>query len=170
MFEKWDLYTKDRQKTGLKHVRGNAIPNGYYHIVVEVWTIIDHKRILLTKRHPDKPYGLLLECTGGSILSNEDSMKGAIREIKEEIGLVITEWDLEKVMEYMNEDTIYDVYMNYQSEDCVKRIKLQEEEVVDKMIVTYKEFSNLITRGEIIPKLSYFNRLVEEGKVRLTTA
>ncbi len=57
--ENWDLYTKERKKTDLVHTRGNKIPDNYYHIVVEIWTIIDKNKILLTQRHPNKPFGLL---------------------------------------------------------------------------------------------------------------
>lgn len=35
--EKWDLYTKYREKTGKEHIRGEKIPEGFYHLVVHVW-------------------------------------------------------------------------------------------------------------------------------------
>ena len=35
--EKWDLYTKYREKTGREHIRGEEIPDGFYHLVVHVW-------------------------------------------------------------------------------------------------------------------------------------
>lgn len=68
--ELWDLYKKDRKKTDLLHTRGNKIPDNYYHIVVEIWTIINNKEILLTQRHPDKPFGLLWECTNKDLWGN----------------------------------------------------------------------------------------------------
>lgn len=33
--EKWDLYTKYREKTGREHIRGEKIPEGFYHLVAE---------------------------------------------------------------------------------------------------------------------------------------
>ena len=30
--EKWDLYTKYREKTGKEHVRGEELPDGLYQI------------------------------------------------------------------------------------------------------------------------------------------
>ena len=35
--EKWDLYTKHREKTGKEHIRGEKIPEGFYHLAVHVW-------------------------------------------------------------------------------------------------------------------------------------
>lgn len=35
--EKWDLYAKYREKTGKEHIRGEMIPEGFYHLVVHVW-------------------------------------------------------------------------------------------------------------------------------------
>lgn len=32
--EKWDLYTKYREKTGKEHVRGEGLPDGLFHLVV----------------------------------------------------------------------------------------------------------------------------------------
>lgn len=35
--EKWDLYTRNRELTGREQIRGEAIPEGFYHLVVHVW-------------------------------------------------------------------------------------------------------------------------------------
>ena len=35
--EKWDLYTKDRVKTGRSHTRGEELPEGLFHLVVHIW-------------------------------------------------------------------------------------------------------------------------------------
>ena len=35
--EIWDLYTELREVTGKEHIRGEVIPEGYYHLVVHVW-------------------------------------------------------------------------------------------------------------------------------------
>lgn len=34
--EKWDLYTKYKEKSGKEQIRGEKIPNGFYHLVVHV--------------------------------------------------------------------------------------------------------------------------------------
>lgn len=169
MTELWDLYDVNRNKTGKTHQRGIPVPDGYYHLVVEIWTIIG-ERILLTQRHPDKPYGLFWECTGGSVIKGENSKEGALREVKEEIGLHLSSNELMYIFTYISGNAIYDVYINYQKISCIEKLNLQKEEVVDKKIVSLGEFNELILRGEIVPKLVYFNKLVQNGDIRLTTA
>lgn len=168
--EIWDLYTKNRIKTGITHQRGKPIPNGSFHIVVEVWTIVDEREILLTQRHPNKAWPLLWECTGGSILKNETSIQGVKREIYEEIGLTIMENDLELVYEYTNNESIYDVYALYIEKSRLNEIKPGKDEVVDYKTVTRDEFNEMINKEEVIPKLGFLNDLIDNGKIRLTTA
>lgn len=170
MEELWDLYNLNRERTGKVHQRGIPIQKGFYHIVVEIWTIVDASKILITQRHKDKPWGLLWECTGGSILKNETSISGAIREVKEEIGLEIKNENIELIHSYKGDETIYDVYCNYIKNEDIKNIKLQEYETIDFKIVTLEEFNTLMINGEVIPKLVYINDLINEGKMRLTTA
>lgn len=40
--EIWDLYDKDKNMVGLTHQIGkeSEIPNGMYHLAVEIWTIM----------------------------------------------------------------------------------------------------------------------------------
>lgn len=87
MAEIWDVYDAKRNKTGRKHKRGKVLPDGDYHLVIAVWIINGKQDILLTKRHPNKPYANLWECTGGSVLTGETSVDGALREVKEEVGI-----------------------------------------------------------------------------------
>ena len=86
--EKWDLYTRNRELTGREQIRGEAIPEGFYHLVVHVWLKNRHGQYLISKRSADRPtYPLFWECTGGSVLLGETSLHGAAREVKEEVGV-----------------------------------------------------------------------------------
>ena len=76
--ELWDVYDENRKMTGKTHERGVPLGPGEYHIIADVWTVNQRSEILLTRRHPDKPYGLLWECTGGSVLTGENSVEGAL--------------------------------------------------------------------------------------------
>ena len=87
--EKWDLYNAKREKTGLTMQRGENIPKGLYHLVVSVWIVNQQGQYLLSQRHPDKQYPLYWECTGGAVLSGENSLQGAVREVKEELGITL---------------------------------------------------------------------------------
>lgn len=71
--EKWDLYTRNRELTGREQIRGEAIPEGFYHLVVHVWLKNKQGQYLISKRSADRPtYPLFWECTGGSVLSGRD--------------------------------------------------------------------------------------------------
>lgn len=88
--ELWDVYDKDRNKVGRTHLRGNTLENGDYHLVVHVWIVNSDGLILVSQRHPSKPFGNLWECVGGSVLAGESSLEGALREVNEEIGISLS--------------------------------------------------------------------------------
>ncbi|MED4554797.1 NUDIX domain-containing protein [Lysinibacillus capsici] len=54
---------------------------------MHIWIRNNKGEFLLTKRHPNKHYPHLWECPGGSIVTGESSLDGAIREVEEEIGI-----------------------------------------------------------------------------------
>lgn len=92
--EKWDLYTKYREKTGKEHIRGEKIPEGFYHLVVHVWIRNRKGEYLISQRSADRPaFPLMWECADGSVLKGENSIGGALREVKEEVGLDLEQKD-----------------------------------------------------------------------------
>ncbi len=89
--ELWDLYNERRELTGRDHIRGEEIPQGFYHLVVHVWIRNSRGEYLISQRSADRPaYPFMWECVGGSVLKGEDSLTGAIRETKEEVGLTLS--------------------------------------------------------------------------------
>lgn len=88
MTELWDLYTEDREKSGETLVRGQEIPEGCYHLVADAWIVNSKGEYLISRRSASRPtFPLMWECVGGSVLAGEDSLTGAVREVKEEVGL-----------------------------------------------------------------------------------
>ena len=86
--ELWDLYTENRVKTGEIHVRGNPIPKNRYHLAVSVWIKNSDGKYLISQRSESRQINpLKYECVGGSVLKDESSIDGAIRETKEEVGI-----------------------------------------------------------------------------------
>ena len=99
--EKWDLYNAKREKSGITVCRGEIIPKGLYHLSVSAW--------IVNQRHPKKQYPLYWECTGGSVLSGETSLQGAIREVKEELGILLTPGS-EKLIYQTRRENVQDFY------------------------------------------------------------
>ena len=86
--EIWDLYDENRELIGRDHVRGEQLPIDGYHLVVHVWIRNSKGEYLISQRSANRPtYPLMWECVGGSVVKGEDSLLGAIREVKEEVGV-----------------------------------------------------------------------------------
>lgn len=150
--ELWDLYDENRNLTGKTHIRGEAIEKGFHHLVVEIWTINTNGEILLTQRHPSKNHGLLWECTRGAVTAGENSLEGAIRELHEEIGLLVEESNLKLINTNVIDNYIMDTYVNIY-DFKIENISLQKIEVVDAKIVTIEEFEEMNRQGLIVPSI-----------------
>ncbi len=86
--EIWDLYDENRELIGRDHVRGEQLPIDGYHLVVHVWIRNSKGEYLISQRSANRPtYPLMWECVDGSVLKGEDSLQGALREVKEEVGV-----------------------------------------------------------------------------------
>ena len=86
--EIWDLYNENRELLGKDHVRGEQLPVDGYHLVVHVWIRNSKGEYLISQRSANRPTDpLMWECVGGSVVKGEDSLQGAIREAKEEVGI-----------------------------------------------------------------------------------
>ncbi len=91
--ELWDAYNSNLEKIeGLTLVRDeqDKIPKGVYHLVCEVLVRHTDGTYLLMKRDPTKQlYPNMWEATaGGSALQGESVLEGALRELREETGIV----------------------------------------------------------------------------------
>ena len=89
MEEIWELVDKDGRKNGIEITRDkmNTIPEGSFHLGVEVWVRVEDK-VLITRRHPDKTFGLMYDVPGGGVLKGESLACGAVRELYEEVGIL----------------------------------------------------------------------------------
>ncbi len=85
--EKWDLYDKNRNVIG-EHIRGKELPENGYHLVIHVWIKNQKGQFLISQRSATRKQSpLIWECCGGSVLQGETSLQGALREVKEEVGV-----------------------------------------------------------------------------------
>lgn len=150
--EVWDLVDGSRNLLGKLHTRGEETLPGEYHIVVEVLTINRDGKILVTQRDAAKTYPLLWESTGGSVNAGETSLQGAIRELHEETGLSVRAENLHFIGEMKRKNYFLDSYF-WKSEDNIEMsdLNLQPGEVYDAKLVTFNEFEEMNTRGEVVP-------------------
>ena len=88
--EIWDLYNENRERIGKDLVRGQDVPPGCYHLVVQVWIRNSRGEYLISQRSADREaFPLMWETVGGSALKGEDSLAAALRETEEEVGVVL---------------------------------------------------------------------------------
>lgn len=101
--EIWNLYDENREFIGRDHVRGEQLPIDGYHLVVHVWIRNSKGEYLISQRSANRPtYPLMWECVGGSVVKGEDSLQGAIREAKEEVGVDLNPEDGQVINEKEN--------------------------------------------------------------------
>jgi len=87
--EIWDLYDENRQLTGETAVRGQALPRGRYHLVVDALFLNSKGETLLQRRAKEKDIlPDIWSVTGGSALAGETSREACLRETEEEMGFV----------------------------------------------------------------------------------
>ncbi|HPF87806.1 MAG TPA: NUDIX domain-containing protein [Candidatus Limiplasma sp.] len=88
--EQWDAYLPDGRQAGRTLLRAEPIPAGLYHIVSDV--LVRHadgdylvmQRDLRKETYPGK----FEAGASGSILAGESPVEGALRELREETGIV----------------------------------------------------------------------------------
>ena len=150
--EYWDLYDKDRMKLNKKHLRGEKINPCEFYIIVSGWIINDEGKILLTQRHPEAKFPLTWEGSKGALIAGEDSITGILREIEEEIGLILKKNSGKIVHTEIEEDwnIIRDIYI-FRENVNIEDVKLQETETVDVKWVTLNEFIKMVENGEMGP-------------------
>ena len=131
--ELWDAYNSDYEKIeGLTLVREeeDKIPAGAYHLVCEVLVRHVDGTYLLMRRDPNKPlYPDMWEATaGGSALKGESAVEGALRELREETGIIAE--NLEPLDKELGKTCWHVRFLCIT--DCDKKsVKLQEGETCD---------------------------------------
>ena len=141
-----DLYDENKNITGEKIRKDEAVPKGRYYITVVVWIENSKGEFLL---QINKKYNMWTT-TGGHPKSGESSLEGIITEIKEELGIDVSKDKLELFKTIKTEDDFVDLYYLKEDIDLDKIIK-QDEEVADVKWFTISEIKDLISQNLFLP-------------------
>ena len=147
--EIWDLYDADGNRTGETFVRGFGnyimIPEGRFHLVVDLLVLHEEASYLLTKRSDIKDIypGYWEASAGGSAIKGEEPLEAAKRELFEETGLTPDSMELVGIIFKDSSRSMYYSYLVKVS--CDKdSIVLQEGETTDYKWVTREGFLDYV--------------------------
>ena len=146
MGELRDLYDINSNLTGKTYHKGEAIPDGYYPMVVMVVIRNSKGEFLMQKRVESKggDWGV----TGGHPKSGETPIEGIITEVKEELGL---DFSKEKFIEYDSGCDGKDCYkMYFVNKDIdLKDITIQKEELSEVRWFSIEELKHMVETNEL---------------------
>lgn len=149
--ELWDAYNEKGEKAGITLVRGEVIPKGLFHVVVEVIVIHTDGSYLLMQRDFSKPNhpGKFEAGASGSVIMGETFAEGAERELWEETGIISD--NLSKISYSVNpkNHTIYIGYLCQWSGEK-DRIILQKNETISYLWLSKIDFLQYIKSDSFI--------------------
>ena len=136
-----DLYDINGNKTELTYYKGEKIPEGYYPMVVMIAIQNSEGKFLMQKRVEEKggDYGV----TGGHPKSGETPYEGIITEVKEELGIDISN---NKIIEFDSGCDLKDCYkMYYTKLDLdIDKLNIQKEELSEVKWFSLEELQEMV--------------------------
>lgn len=161
--ELWDLYNEKRELTEYDHIRGEPIPEGFYHLVVHVWIRNSKGEYLISQRSVDSlTFPLMWECVGGSVIKGENSLTGAIRETQEEVGLSLSPKSgklvnsvVGRIIEGTKFNDILDIWL-FEYDGSVSLEQATTNEVAQVAWMSKAQIKDLFNAGKLVHTLKYF--------------
>jgi len=164
MIESWDVLDELRNYTGRTHKRGDPLPAGDYHLVVRAWIVNSKGEFLISRRDLRKSFPGMWEVPSGSAMAGEESLEAAIRETKEETGIILLPENAELFSTYRRDElnSFYDNWLFRQCFDIRSAVPGQGE-TIEVRTATLSEISQMMDQGEFIDRtvFSEFDLLKE---------
>lgn len=144
MTELRDLYDVNSNKTNLTYHKGDVIPNGYYPMVVMIAIQNSNGEFLMQKRVESKggDYGV----TGGHPKSGKTPYEGIITEVKEELGIDISNNEIIEFDSGCDGKDCYKMYYTKIDLD-INNLNIQKEELSEVKWFSIGELKNMVNNG-----------------------
>lgn len=141
--EKRDLYDKKSNKTDLTYHKGDKVPEGYYPMVVMIAIQNSKGEFLMQKRVESKggDYGV----TGGHPKSGETPYEGIITEVKEELGIDISNNEIIEFNSGCDGKDCYKMYYTKMDLD-ISKLNIQEEELSEVRWFSMEELQDMVNK------------------------
>ena len=168
-----DVYDSSGNKTGRVVERGNKkeVFSKDEHVAVAIIYIENDKgEFLLQKTSKEK--GGNYSSTGGHVNHGEDAYNTIIREVKEELGIDISNDNVVSLGHICIDFPIRFIFYLKKNID-LKKITLQEDEVESVSYLTIDEINNLLDKGlmhmghyKVLEKILDYKKRLENGSKR----
>lgn len=151
--EIFDAYDEFGNKLGIDLTRGNKVPKGLYHFVVEIYTLNQNFECLVTLRDDKKYYPHFWEITAGAVLKGETPIEAAKRELFEETGLDVSKDHLKELFVEKHESCFIYGFI-HQVNALNQAIQLQPDETIDYLWVPLNEMKTFVLKNDFVPTCS----------------
>lgn len=156
--EIFDAYDEFGNKLGIDLVRGDKVPQGLYHFVVEIYTLNQNFECLITLRDEKKYYPHFWEITAGAVLKGETPLQAAKRELFEETGIDVSIDQLKELFVEKHQSCFIYGYI-HMIESLKQPIRLQIDETIDYRFIPMNEMIEYTKRQDFVPTCALrFNR------------
>ena len=176
MEEYLDIWNSEGQPTGRTCTKDEAHQKGWFHPTVHVWFYTPAPALLLQKRSLTKQTfpGYWDVSVAGHVSAGESILEGALREVKEEIGLDIQARDLHPLDIRKNtnrfDNGVIDCEFQHvflvKLETPVSQLRIQETEVDAVRLFSFEELQNCMLKKhpnyKIVPaNMSYYQFVMD---------
>ena len=148
--ELWDILDESGNKTGRVVEQGTLLKQGEYQLIIDAWIINKNNEFLISKRIPTKqhePNKWNPVC--GRAISGEESISAALREVKEELGIILDPKNGKLIKRFRIWNGIVDVWLFRQEVD-IENVVLQMEETDGVMWAKSNVVKQIMDNGEFI--------------------
>lgn len=160
-----DLYDEKGNLTGKKvlRVKGMKLEDSEYIKIVIVFIKNDENKFLIQKTSKEK--GSVWATTGGLVSSGYTPGETVVKEIEEELGLIIDFKELKYIETIKRKHSFQNTYY-LEKNINIENLKLQEEEVEFVKWLSISEIKELISKGEFREgNILAFENLLEKEKL-----
>ena len=159
-----DIFDENNNLIGEMKEKTQAHKDGNFHRTAHIWIMNDKKELLIQKRSATKKsHPNCWDISGaGHIRTGETVIEGAIRELKEELGIAVEEKDLQYITTIKSTKNLKNMEFQYvYLLNCNKEIEeyiFEDNEVSEVKYVHFKELEKMVeerTEGLLIHEEEY---------------
>ena len=151
-----DIYDENKCKTGRTLIRHKEfLKPGEYIVACQAIILNSKREILISKRSEFKEkFPFMWECNGGAVLAGETSLDGVVREIKEELGIILDKEDGIYIKTAQNNYRFKDIYL-FVKDIELEDIKFTDKEAIEAKWIDIDEFIKMLENGKFVPTLEF---------------